>query len=453
MTRESGDHEFVRVRCPGCSRPVAVERAVSRGNTVYHARCGTLFLCPNADGPDGPDGVARDPEDHLDPGVEGQTAPLENLWAAPPGGEAEPGVSTGDAPGRPSDFASAAPREVIVDRQPVAGFRKFYQRDDSDSINASVRASHDSHQAEIRSLRVAQETPWDSGQTGTSAIDGVCEFVRARALALAAITILAAAVVSVGVVSFRAADPGRPAGDVGGATVYREERQAWEARARARNVLIRQAEEFAEQYADIENWEDRVPYVKDAAAASERMRRYYDRSPFRFQPLRRLATGSFAAQPDERYGDQRPMVILTAAFADYSGGAFVVVQTADGLKMDWDAMVGYNAVTLSNFIATGAAGPVVFRVRVEVSDYFGSGFSPDRHACWKLSHPDELAVLHAYKGLDTGVKVEMDEILGQPGKADSQSQPLTVVVRHSEASTDPGLVELVQIQCRGWVWQ
>ena len=159
-------------------------------------------------------------------------------------------------------------------------------------------------------------------------------------------------------------------------------------------------------------------------------------------------SAKFAQQPDERFGELNPFVLIEADLANFKTEVFVVVSTPQGLKMDWDAMVGYNDPTISEFIAAGEnLRQAVLRVRVERAEHFSDAFSSDQFICVKLSHPDELATLFAYTPATGGVAIELDELL------DGNPQPLTVEIASRPQVPDKTAVELRTIKCRGWVWQ
>ena len=70
--------------------------------------------------------------------------------------------------------------------------------------------------------------------------------------------------------------------------------------------------------------------------------------------------------------------------------------TAEGLKVDWEAFVGYSRMSIADFIENRPEVSVDFRVYATPSDYFLGGYDESEFACLKLECRNQSEALYGY---------------------------------------------------------
>ena len=79
---------------------------------------------------------------------------------------------------------------------------------------------------------------------------------------------------------------------------------------------------------------------------------------------------------------------LLVNFGDAGARMFIVEQTKDSMKLDWEIAVGYQAMPLEKFKKEQPRKPTEFRVKIKPGDYYSNQFfDKEEFAAVDLSYP------------------------------------------------------------------
>ena len=84
----------------------------------------------------------------------------------------------------------------------------------------------------------------------------------------------------------------------------------------------------------------------------------------------------------------RFIIRLAIDFGSAGDRIFLVEQTRDSFKLDWETASGYQPMSLAEFRSTRPTDPVPFRVKFKPSDYYNFQFNDrDRYRAVEVSYP------------------------------------------------------------------
>ncbi len=191
---------------------------------------------------------------------------------------------------------------------------------------------------------------------------------------------------------------------------------------------------------------ERGVYVTDPKEYGELREAYYKG---RVIPDEAQATVNSAKRgPKERY---LTVVATHKATLDGNKSTWVVdwyiVNTKDGLKVDWGASIGYNPVGFTAW-AAGKDETLTLRVEAQLSDFYMGHYenAKDTHYSVKMTEAfgDRLNVFHGYVKKDSKLGKRLFEIL-----KDEQKHKLTITFERNGTNTNYlGVKELVS---ESWV--
>ena len=137
------------------------------------------------------------------------------------------------------------------------------------------------------------------------------------------------------------------------------------------------AERVVEAYLLSETAKDRARFVMNPMTALPRMEKYYRdrnlRSLLEINAISRVDGEGEGDPKAGKYGEYR------ADVANRRGSTnvyyYYVKNTRGGMKIDWEAVIGYNEMSWNAFKASRPTKPVTMRVEAVLSDYYNYAFA------------------------------------------------------------------------------
>lgn len=128
--------------------------------------------------------------------------------------------------------------------------------------------------------------------------------------------------------------------------------------------------------------EERLAFVRDPERVAPLMEDYYSRDVQTEWP-----DGQVVLR-DKVIDQGRYFIRLAIEFIGIGHRIFVVEQTTDSLKLDWETAVGYQPMPFSEFREKRPAEPTPFRVKMKLSDYYNYHFADSgAYLAVALSYP------------------------------------------------------------------
>ena len=134
------------------------------------------------------------------------------------------------------------------------------------------------------------------------------------------------------------------------------------------------AERVVEAYLLSDTAKDRARFVLDPKTALPRMEKYYrDRNLRGLLEINAISRVDGEGDPKVgRYGEYRADVANRRGSTDVY--YYYVKNTKDGMKIDWEAAVGYNELSWSALKATRPTKPVTMRAEATLQSYYNYAF-------------------------------------------------------------------------------
>ena len=131
---------------------------------------------------------------------------------------------------------------------------------------------------------------------------------------------------------------------------------------------------------------------------------------------------------------------------DFEERVISFVETADGLKVDWEAWVGWSEMPWSEYKSKRPAEPKVFRVVVKPSEYYNRDFSDEvKWKSFRIESPDGLESMYGYADAAS----ELAARLKPP--SDTGVMMVVLRLRFPESATSGEQVLIDEILAEGWV--
>lgn len=218
-----------------------------------------------------------------------------------------------------------------------------------------------------------------------------------------------------------------------------EAKQAATPTARGDATLLAEAEPLVTKFLKSTTVDEILPLVRQPEISGPRMRAFY---------------------PDGKI-DPAGMSKFNSAGGLYSNGNFISVQitdsnldervitlvdTADGLKIDWESWANWSDMTWEDFLRTKPTTSHVFRVTLSTVDYYNFDFSDDvKWHSYRLLSPTGNKSLYGYALRGSSLDVRL-----QPTSETNRVNYMLSLVYPPNATSD-SQVEIEGIVAEGWV--
>jgi hypothetical protein len=140
------------------------------------------------------------------------------------------------------------------------------------------------------------------------------------------------------------------------------------------------------------------------------------------------------------------LVSLAVKTRDFEDRSIALVDTPQGLKIDWESFAGWSEIAWDKFTSSKPATGHVFRVTLSEVDYYNFDFSDDsKWRSYRLLSPDGETSLYGYAPKDS----DLDRRI----RPDSESKniPLTLSLKFPPEAKSDRQVEIERLVTEGWV--
>ena len=139
-------------------------------------------------------------------------------------------------------------------------------------------------------------------------------------------------------------------------------------------------------------------------------------------------------------------ISLSVVTRDHEEKALALIETPQGLKIDWESWVGWSDISWEKFLATKPVTGHVFRVTVSAVEYYNFGFADEsKWRSYRLISPDGENSLYGY--------VERGSVLEHRVRPDGDAKSLAMMLslKFPEGATTNSQVVIETLVADGWV--
>ncbi len=199
------------------------------------------------------------------------------------------------------------------------------------------------------------------------------------------------------------------------------------------------AEPLARTFLDARSIEEMLPVLRNPALAEPRLRRFYPEGKID-------APGMVNVMEEVEVVHTGSIITLKVRTRSYEEKSISLVDTPQGLKIDWESWVGWSDMPWEEFLASKPTTSRVFRVLMSSVDYYNFAFADDvKWQAYRLSSPDESHAIYGYA--ERGSKVNASLLI----PPESTRVPLTLALKFPEHATSNNQVLIEKLVADGWV--
>ena len=208
---------------------------------------------------------------------------------------------------------------------------------------------------------------------------------------------------------------------------------------RSEASYLAEAEPLTRKFMQATTVAEMLPLVRNPAVAEGRMRAFYPDGHIQ-------APGISKFDSDDGFsvkGKHRALSIVTG---DQEKKSIAYVETAQGMKVDWESWVGWSDMPWETFITTRPTVGHLFRVILKPVDYYNFEFADDLN--WKsysLVSPDREHVLFGYLPKFSALNQQLDL------SADSNRINVILSLKFPATGNSKNQVEIERVIAKGWV--
>ncbi len=203
--------------------------------------------------------------------------------------------------------------------------------------------------------------------------------------------------------------------------------------------ILALAEPMARKFLEATRVEDLLPMIRNPKVSEPRIRKFYAEGKID-------APGLSAFNTDLLPVRQGQILSVKVRTRDFSEKTLSFVETASGIKIDWESWVGWSETTWEEFLASKSATPRLFRLVLSPVEYFNFAFTDDlKWQSYYLTSADGEHAVYGYaeRGSDLNSKL-------RPPPEVRQVQ-MTLAIRFPEKPTSANQVIIDKLVTAGWV--
>ena len=153
------------------------------------------------------------------------------------------------------------------------------------------------------------------------------------------------------------------------------------------------------------------------------------------------------------------IILLTLKiFDEKRSRTFAFEQTQESIKMNWEVSFGHQTMTVSDFITTKPKDPQVFRIAVQLGDYYSHLYNNESiWQCLEVTYPnDKISKIFAYikrdspLGADVISKLKPTDAILSTFKSSPKVLSVIARLRFNDNSDQSNQVELTEILQNHW---
>ena len=208
---------------------------------------------------------------------------------------------------------------------------------------------------------------------------------------------------------------------------------------RSEAALLAASEPLVKRFLEATTVDDLLPLVRNPPVAEARMRAFYTAGKIEAAGLSQFnSSGSVSIR--EKF------VSLSVLTRDHEEKALALIETPQGLKIDWESWVGWSDISWEKFLSSKPVTGHVFRVTVSAVEYYNFGFANEsKWRSYRLISPDGENSLYGY--------VERGTVLEQRIHLDAETKSLALMLslKFPVGATTNSQVLIERLVADGWV--
>ena len=209
------------------------------------------------------------------------------------------------------------------------------------------------------------------------------------------------------------------------------------------NAIISRVREFLEA----EDVDSLVATVRNREQTEPLLRSYYNKHPYKPHRLR--------DQPSHGNIVVADGFVIVDCVVENDQRMWIPMEIASGLRVDWEAVVGYSDMDWEDFAATKPKAPALFRVSLAPDNYYNYGFTEDKFISIRVADREMQHVYYGYiprKGKLFNEFVQL--VPGALGIGTARENLLAVVeLRFPDEASGDNQVEITALRARGWTFR
>lgn len=181
--------------------------------------------------------------------------------------------------------------------------------------------------------------------------------------------------------------------------------------------------------------EEYAPLVRNPDVALPRIREFLPNNP---PPMLGVRSMKVTLAPDGSYSASLNM-------EDFSIRRMILHDATDGLRVDWEAWVGWSSMPWDQFKASKPSEPQLFRVTVAPVDYFNYEFKDEtRWSAWMLSSRQNKEFVYGYLARNSVTETKFLSMV-----KNSAGEMILMLAFPPNASAN-NLCEITDVIAAGW---
>lgn len=209
--------------------------------------------------------------------------------------------------------------------------------------------------------------------------------------------------------------------------------------ARGEAALLAEAQPLAKKFLEAKTVEEMLPLVRDPDVTEKRMRAFYQEDGVSPPGLSRFNPSGGASVKGK-------MVSITVVTRDFEQKSMAFLDTAQGLKIDWESWAGWSEMSWKTFRSEKPAEAHVFRVTLSPVEYYNFTFADEsKWKSYRLVSPDGEHSIYGY--------VEKDSMLAQQIRLDADTKKVSMMLslKFPAGATADNQVVIDRFVTDGWV--
>lgn len=203
--------------------------------------------------------------------------------------------------------------------------------------------------------------------------------------------------------------------------------------------ILAETEPLAKTFLEAKTIEELLPVVRNAEMVEARIRKFYPDGKINPPGMSKFNTSGVV-------GRKSSSIAMSVRIGNQEERQLAFVEAPGGLRVDWEAWVGWSDVPWADFISTKSTSQATFRLTLAKVDYYNFGYLDDtKWRSYRLESPDGEHTLYGYveRGSEVDQKIHID--------ADTKSLPMMLSLRFPPDSLGKDQVVIVGFIGEGWV--
>jgi hypothetical protein len=203
--------------------------------------------------------------------------------------------------------------------------------------------------------------------------------------------------------------------------------------------LVAEAEPLVRKFLEATTVEELLPLVRNLAVTEARIRHFYPDGKIAAPGLVQLNSGGGLSVRGK-------FISLAVTTRDLEEKSLALVETPQGLKIDWESWVGWSDISWETFLATKPVVPHVFRVTVAAVEYYNFEFADDsKWRSYQLLSPGGEHSIYGYaeKGSVVAQRIHIN--------GEAKSPALMLSLKFPPDAVSNSQVEIERVVADGWV--